>query len=332
MSLVGNFTQNYDRTSQQNGTGLARTTSSSSYYQDEAPSSPAREKSKLPTIPQHPAGGPAYPPTTDQLYPASSSNGDQASTPMSMTDTLHSRTQNVTSLARQMSRMSERPATNVFDYQEGSDMDPFSSSFDARKWTRGMVAMRDDDTTPPRQAGLSYKNMSVHGFGSDAGESPVQSPLGWNSADRVQTIKRQFQTCPYHGLEPSRTRSLETSAKSRLSMESTVCWNQERCSWFSVHPEGESPYSTMLAASALLLTLYSGCSTMLKTIAGEMNGLYLEDDSELNYRGITPKQMNTQFRGEAIYTAEVDVHFPKLTVGDTLQYVPFGLGCLRISG
>ena len=60
---------------------------------------------------------------------------------------------------------------------------------------------------------------------------------------------------------------------------------------------------------------------MLKTIAGEMNGLYLEDDSELNYRGITPKQMNTQFRGEAIYTAEVDVHFPKLTVGDTLQYV-----------
>jgi ATP-binding cassette subfamily G (WHITE) protein 2 (PDR) len=30
--------------------------------------------------------------------------------------------------------------------------------------------------------------------------------------------------------------------------------------------------------------------------------------------------MAKQFRGEAIYTAEVDVHFPKLTVGDTLQF------------
>lgn len=31
--------------------------------------------------------------------------------------------------------------------------------------------------------------------------------------------------------------------------------------------------------------------------------------------------MQNQFRGEAIYTAEVDVHFPKLTVGDTLASV-----------
>jgi ATP-binding cassette subfamily G (WHITE) protein 2 (PDR) len=28
--------------------------------------------------------------------------------------------------------------------------------------------------------------------------------------------------------------------------------------------------------------------------------------------------MMSQFRGEAIYTAEVDVHFPNLTVGQTL--------------
>lgn len=30
--------------------------------------------------------------------------------------------------------------------------------------------------------------------------------------------------------------------------------------------------------------------------------------------------MAHEFRGEAIYTAEVDVHFPKLTVGDTLYF------------
>ena len=51
-----------------------------------------------------------------------------------------------------------------------------------------------------------------------------------------------------------------------------------------------------------------------------MNGIYLDEQTQLNYRGITPEQMNSQFRGEAVYTAEVDVHFPNLTVGQTLSF------------
>lgn len=35
---------------------------------------------------------------------------------------------------------------------------------------------------------------------------------------------------------------------------------------------------------------------------------------------MTSKEMHTQHRGEAIYTAEVDVHFPQLSVGDTLTF------------
>lgn len=89
----------------------------------------------------------------------------------------------------------------------------------------------------------------------------------------------------------------------------------EKCSSSSVLLEGEfrDPFRKDSA------DILSGCSTMLKTVAGEMNGIYLEEGSELNYRGITPEQMLSQFRGEAIYTAEVDVHLPKLTVGDTLS-------------
>lgn len=30
--------------------------------------------------------------------------------------------------------------------------------------------------------------------------------------------------------------------------------------------------------------------------------------------------MHKHFRGEAIYQAEVDVHFPQMTVGDTLEF------------
>lgn len=31
---------------------------------------------------------------------------------------------------------------------------------------------------------------------------------------------------------------------------------------------------------------HSGCSTLLKTLAGEMNGIYLDDASHLNYQGM----------------------------------------------
>ncbi|KAH7114293.1 ABC multidrug transporter [Dendryphion nanum] len=64
----------------------------------------------------------------------------------------------------------------------------------------------------------------------------------------------------------------------------------------------------------------SGCTTLLRTIAGETYGFNVSPESYLNYQGITPKKMNSAYRGEAIYTAEVDAHFPMLSVGDTLYF------------
>ena len=63
----------------------------------------------------------------------------------------------------------------------------------------------------------------------------------------------------------------------------------------------------------------SGCSTFLKTISGETHGFKVDSISEINYQGISARQMHNQFRGEAIY-AETDVHFPQLTVGETLSF------------
>lgn len=64
----------------------------------------------------------------------------------------------------------------------------------------------------------------------------------------------------------------------------------------------------------------SGCSTFLKSVAGETHGFFVDESSDINYQGIAPKMMHKQFRGEAIYTAEVDVHFPNMTVGQTLGF------------
>lgn len=64
----------------------------------------------------------------------------------------------------------------------------------------------------------------------------------------------------------------------------------------------------------------SGCSTLLKTMCGELHGLEMDKDSIVHYNGIPQKQMMKEFKGEAIYNQEVDKHFPHLTVGQTLEF------------
>ncbi|KAK4685860.1 ATP-binding cassette, subfamily G (WHITE), member 2, PDR, partial [Tremellales sp. Uapishka_1] len=193
-------------------------------------------------------------------------------------------------LARQLTRMSTRPAENLFDYQEGSDLDPFSAHFDARKYAKGIAKFADTGVAG-KAAGISFSDMGVHGFGSDA--------------DYQRTV----------GNLPA----------SYLSQVRDMVGNRQRKVQILNSVDG------LLEAGEMLVVLGppgSGCSTLLKTIAGEMNGIYLDEGSNLNYRGITAKQMRKQFRGEAIYTAEVDVHFPILTVGQTLaaaKHPPPGL-------
>jgi len=82
----------------------------------------------------------------------------------------------------------------------------------------------------------------------------------------------------------------------------------------------------------------SGVSTLLKTLAGETYGLAVDKDTLFNYQGklyscpmysspaltsntgISKELMQSEFRGECIYQAETDVHFPYLTVGQTLMF------------
>ncbi|KAJ3480239.1 hypothetical protein NLG97_g8116 [Lecanicillium saksenae] len=64
----------------------------------------------------------------------------------------------------------------------------------------------------------------------------------------------------------------------------------------------------------------SGCSTMLKSICGELHGLKLSDDTHIHYNGVGQKQMMKEFKGETSYNQEVDKHFPHLTVGQTLEF------------
>ncbi|WWC67761.1 uncharacterized protein I206_101673 [Kwoniella pini CBS 10737] len=256
--------QNYDRQSQYAGAGLGRVVSHSQYTEE------TREE----TLPA---------PTQEHVHQHIGHLARQMSRTSAISHPQYTR-QAETDIDEEGSQAQTLGPDegNPFKYEEGSDLDPFSSEFDSKKWTRGfMRAMQGSG--PHRRSGIAFRDLAVHGYGSDA--------------DYQKTVSNM----PLAGL--GTLRDLIGNRKRKVQILKSM--------------------DGYLEAGEMLVVLGppgSGCTTMLKTIAGEMNGIYLDESSQLNYRGITPKQMYKQFRGEAIYTAEVDVHFPKLTVGDTLAF------------
>ncbi|PYI05588.1 hypothetical protein BO78DRAFT_398108 [Aspergillus sclerotiicarbonarius CBS 121057] len=197
----------------------------------------------------------------------------------------------VTRLAQQLTRQSTRlsvsgNAENSFlEVKEDSTLNPHSSNFKAKNWMKNMLALssRDPERYPRREAGVSFQNLSIHGFGSP---TDYQKDVA-NSVLQIGALVRK----------------MTGTGKQKIQILRN--------------------FDGLVKSGEMLVVLGrpgSGCSTFLKTLAGEMNGIYMDKASELNYQGISAKQMRKQFKGEAIYTAETDVHFPQLTVGDTLKF------------
>ncbi|GAP85100.2 putative multidrug resistance protein CDR1 [Rosellinia necatrix] len=65
----------------------------------------------------------------------------------------------------------------------------------------------------------------------------------------------------------------------------------------------------------------SGCSTFLKTLGGVTRSFNMKDAGAINYQGIGYHEMHTVYAGECIYVAELDVHFPELKLGETIEFV-----------
>jgi len=63
----------------------------------------------------------------------------------------------------------------------------------------------------------------------------------------------------------------------------------------------------------------SGCTTFLKVIANQRFG-YTGVDGEVLYGPFDADTFAKQYRGEAVYNQEDDVHHPTLTVGQTLGF------------
>ncbi|KAH8656551.1 BcATRO, ABC transporter [Tricladium varicosporioides] len=184
------------------------------------------------------------------------------------------------------SQVSHLEGNNPFSPIKDSTLDPYSENFKPRSWMKALLQLhsRDPEKYPGRTAGIAFRGLNVHGYGKP---TDYQKSVGNVVLEVVGMARTLFKS----------------GAQSKINILQN--------------------FDGLVESGEMLVVLGppgSGCSTLLKTIAGETHGIYVDDKSYLNYQGISAHDMKSQFRGEAIYTAEVDVHFPMLTVGDTLSF------------
>ncbi|UNI22118.1 Multidrug resistance protein [Purpureocillium takamizusanense] len=166
-----------------------------------------------------------------------------------------------------------------------SPLNPRGEKFSARDWARNVARMTNESGQRYRQIGLCFQNVNVFGYGTpiDFQKDVVNI---WLSLPRM--------ACQLYSSTIGRTRIDILHQFDGLIRPGELC--------------------------AVLGPPGSGCSTFLKTISGDANGVYVNADSYFNYHGISAKEMHSAHRGDVIYTAELDVHFPMLTVGETLAF------------
>lgn len=186
-------------------------------------------------------------------------------------------------LARSLSANSKHLGLeSPFDAAEGSLLDPNSDKFDSKAWSRQFYnTLYASD--PVRVMGVAYEDLHVFGHGSD---TDFQNTFG-NWPFKLPELARRLVGT--RGLKVDILRDFE----GLIRPGEMVC---------VLGPPG------------------SGCTTLLKTVAGDTHGLNIGEGSKLNYHGILPETLRSLFRGEAIYTAEVDVHYPMLSVETTLYF------------
>lgn len=197
----------------------------------------------------------------------------------------------VQQLARQYTHASGvdiqgQPSSLFANNDPDSPLNPMSSKFSARTWAKTLAKYATEHGSGFRRSGIAFRNMNVYGYGT---ETDFQKDVGnvWLS---IPDLARQ---------------ALFSKSAGRRRID--ILRNLD-----GVVKSGE-----MLV---VLGPPGSGCSTFLKSIAGETNGIYIDEETDFNYQGISAQEMHSYHRGEAIYTAEVDVHFPMLSVGDTLSF------------
>ncbi|KAA1475301.1 pleiotropic drug resistance ABC transporter [Dentipellis sp. KUC8613] len=184
------------------------------------------------------------------------------------------------SLRREASEQTLAGVYNLAD-ATGGDEKPF----DFEKTLRGIRGRADEQQIRTRELGVLFKDLKVTVAGSSAASAAYLTTFG--SLFRPSVLAERFRAW-------------------RSGAERAIL----------------SGFEGVVRPGEMLLVLGSpgaGCSTLLKTLANQ-TGEYRSVQGDIHYDSFTPQEMAKHYRGDLIYCPEDDVHFPTLSVGDTLKF------------
>jgi ABC-type glutathione transport system ATPase component len=154
----------------------------------------------------------------------------------------------VQALAKSYSRASGITGVNPFFAEEDSPLNPNSGKFDGKAWAKSIVGLVQQDGGSFRSTGVCFQHLNVHGYG-------------------VATDYQKDVANVWLGLG-SMAQQLVGSGRQKINILQN--------------------FDGLVRNGEMLVVLGppgSGCSTFLKTIAGEMNGIYVDEGAYFNYQG-----------------------------------------------
>jgi ABC-type multidrug transport system fused ATPase/permease subunit len=131
---------------------------------------------------------------------------------------------------------------------EDSALNPTSPNFSSRAWAKALVNLVASSGASFRTAGVAFQNLNVYGYGRSTDYQKDVFNIWLSAVNFLTRVTGQ--------------------KKKRIDILRN--------------------FDGLVRKGEMLVVLGppgSGCSTLLKTIAGETNGIYVDDVSYLNYQG-----------------------------------------------
>ncbi|KAF8206137.1 pleiotropic drug resistance ABC transporter [Mycena galopus ATCC 62051] len=197
-------------------------------------------------------------------------------------------------LERSLSRLSERKhkrlsrqsipfsLESVRAVETPVNLKPGDGPFDFEKTLKFIQRKMEEAQVEGRELGVAFSNLQVVGTGSSISYQPTLGSLlnPFSVLEKIQALRHP----------PLRTIL-----------------------------EG---FSGVVRPGEMLLVLGrpgSGCSTLLKTLANQTDE-YHSVSGSIHYDALSADEIRAHYRGDVLYCPEDDVHFPTLTVEQTLRF------------